>query len=60
LAGLTALPGTDKDAEILENEFRPEISALDLISLPNYQTYLKLMIEGKMSRPFSAETVATK
>ena len=24
------------DAEILENEFKPEISAIDLISLPNY------------------------
>jgi energy-coupling factor transporter ATP-binding protein EcfA2 len=44
------------DAEILENEFRPEITALDLISLPNYHIYSKLMIEGKICRPFSAET----
>jgi hypothetical protein len=29
------------DAEILENEFKPEISAIDLISLPNYHIYLK-------------------
>src|SRR5437773_7540374 len=47
------------DAEILENEFRPEISALDLISLPNYNIYLKLMIEGKVSRTFSGETVGS-
>lgn len=47
------------DAEILENEFRPEISALDLISLPNYQIYLKLMIEGKVSRGFSGETIGS-
>ena len=45
------------DAEILENEFRPEVSAVDLISLPNYHVYLKLMIDGVASRPFSAKTL---
>src|SRR6266699_4806116 len=38
------------DAEILENEFRPEISAVDLISLANYHVYVKLMIDGVASR----------
>ena len=45
------------DAEILEKEFAPEVGALDLVNLPNYQIYLKLMIDGTVSRPFSAETV---
>jgi hypothetical protein len=45
------------DAEILESEFQPEVSATDLISLPNYHIYLKLMINGVVSRPFSAETL---
>ena len=45
------------DAEILENEFRPEISAVDLISLPNYHIYVKLMIDGVASRPFSGESL---
>src|SRR3989475_3418917 len=45
------------DAEILEKEFQPELSAIDLISLPNYHVYLKLMINGVMSRPFSAQSV---
>src|SRR5437867_11368914 len=45
------------DAEILEDEFRPEISAVDLISLPNYHVYIKLMIEGVVSRAFSAQTL---
>ena len=45
------------DAEILENEFRPELSAMDLISLPNYHVYVKLMIDGVVSRPFSAQSV---
>src|SRR5438034_8244388 len=48
------------DAEILENEFRPELSAMDLISLPNYHVYLKLMIDGVVSRPFSAKTLSAK
>jgi hypothetical protein len=45
------------DAEILENEFKPEISAIDLISLPNYHIYLKVMIDGKVS---SAKTLGAK
>lgn len=44
------------DAELLEKEFAPEFSAYDLVNLPNYHVYLKLMIDGVVSRPFSAET----
>lgn len=45
------------DAHMLEREFLPEFSALDLLSLPNYHIYLKLMVEGMVSRPFSATTI---
>lgn len=45
------------DAGVLEKEFSPEVSAQDLISLPNYNIYLKLMIDGEVSRPFSARTL---
>lgn len=45
------------DAEILEKEFYPEFSIKDLISLPNYHIYLKLMINGMISDPFSAVTL---
>lgn len=44
-------------AEILRNEFYPEFSMYDLVSLPNYHLYLKLMIAGVVSRPFSGETI---
>ena len=44
------------DAEILEKEFYPEFSMKDLISLPNYHVYLKLMINKAISNPFSART----
>jgi len=45
------------DAEVLEKEFYPVFSAKDLISLPNYHIYVRLMIDGKVSQPFSAETL---
>src|SRR5205823_14797460 len=45
------------DAELLEKEFYPEFTAGDLINLPNYHIYLRLMIDGVMSRPFSATTL---
>ncbi|HST09102.1 MAG TPA: type IV secretion system DNA-binding domain-containing protein [Terriglobales bacterium] len=43
------------DAEILEQEFAPEFASTDLVNLPNYHLYLKLMINGRISRPFSGE-----
>jgi len=46
------------DAEFLEQEFTPEFLQNDLIRLPNYNIYLKLMIDGITSRPFSALTIA--
>ena len=45
------------DAEFLEKEFDPEFTPQDLVNLPNYKAYLKLMIDGVTSRPFSAKTL---
>ena len=45
------------DAEFLEKEFEPEFMAQDLVNLPNYHVYVKLMIDGVTSRPFSATTL---
>ena len=45
------------DAHILEQEFLPEFTAEDLIRLPNYHIYLKLMVEGVVSAPFSGHTI---
>jgi hypothetical protein len=45
------------DAEVLAQEFAPEFSASDFTNLPNYHIYLKLMIDGRISRPFSAVTL---
>ena len=46
-----------EDAEFLEREFMPEFLATDLVNLGKYNIYLKLMVEGMASRPFSAQTL---
>lgn len=45
------------DAEVLAQEFAPEFTITDFTNLANYHIYLKLMIDGKMSKPFSAVTL---
>lgn len=46
-----------EDAVSLAKEFRPIFDELDLINLPNYHIYLKLMVDGMTSQPFSATTL---
>jgi len=46
-----------EDAEFLENEFTPELTPENLVNLAKYNIYLKLMVEGVATRPFSAETL---
>ena len=46
------------DAEFLEREFLPEYTEQDLVNLTKFNVYLKLMIDGVASRPFSAVTLA--
>lgn len=45
------------DAEFLEPEFTPEFVIQDLVNLPNREIYVKLMVDGTTSRPFSAATL---
>jgi hypothetical protein len=45
------------DAEVLEKEFAPKFTAEDLVNLGFAQIYLKLMIDGVSSAPFSARTL---
>lgn len=46
-----------EDAEFLEKEFMPRFTQTDLVNLPKYNIYLKLMIDGITSDPFSARTL---
>lgn len=45
------------DAEVLEKEFAPAFLAEDIVNLGFAQIYLKLMIKGIGSPPFSAQTL---
>jgi len=46
-----------KDAKVLEEEFKPVLTAEDLVNLPQYAMYIKLLIDGTTSQPFSANTL---
>jgi hypothetical protein len=46
-----------EDAKYLSREFYPVFSEADLTCIPNYHIYLKLMIDGHTSQPFSAVTL---
>jgi len=49
-----------EDAKYLAQEFAPIFNEADLINLPNFHIYLKLMIDGVTSQPFSAITLRLK
>jgi len=44
------------DAAYLAKEFHPVFNETDLVNLPRYSMYLKLMIDGATSQPFSADS----
>jgi hypothetical protein len=46
-----------EDAPFMTREFLDRIGEVDLMQLPNYRVYLRLMIDGTPSRPFSAVTL---
>jgi type IV secretory pathway TraG/TraD family ATPase VirD4 len=45
------------DAAFLAREFSPTFSTDDFIALPRFHIYLRLMINGQTSKPFSAMTL---
>jgi type IV secretory pathway TraG/TraD family ATPase VirD4 len=46
-----------EDAPYIVQEFHERYEKLDLLQLPNYHAYIKLMIDGQPSQPFSAATL---
>ena len=46
-----------EDAGMIGRELEPVFSDQDLVNLPNHSIYLKLMIDGMPSKPFSASTM---
>jgi hypothetical protein len=45
------------DAEVFEKEFAPKFVLDDFVNLSAFQIYLRLMIDGQGSAPFSAKTL---
>ncbi|TAL04334.1 MAG: type IV secretory system conjugative DNA transfer family protein [Rhodospirillaceae bacterium] len=55
-ATLIAFRVGPEDASALAKEFQPSFDALDMMNLANRDIYLRLMIDGVPSNPFSART----
>ncbi len=49
-----------EDAGVVARQFQPDVTAEDLMSLPNHRVYLRLMIDGTPSRPFSASIISQR
>ena len=47
-----------EDAPYLAREFQARFEEIDLLQLENHHIYLKLMIDGMPSKPFSAVTLS--
>lgn len=48
------------DAEFLEKEYQPVLSAQDILGISNYKAYIKLNIDNATSRPFSMNSIFTQ
>ena len=46
------------DAPLFQRQFGT-VSINDLINLPNYRTFIQLMVDGRRSKVFSAQTLPT-
>jgi hypothetical protein len=53
---LTFQVGSD-DAEVLSLQFEEMVSPKDILTLPKYHAYIRLMIDGMPSKPFSVGTL---
>lgn len=48
------------DAEFIEKEYAPVLSAQDIVGIANYKVYCKLNINNSTSRVFSMNTIWTQ
>lgn len=47
-----------EDADLLTKEFGQVIGANDLMGLPNYHAFVRLLVQGEVSAPFDIQTLA--
>jgi len=57
VGSLAAFRVGSEDGEILAQQFTPVFEAQDLISIPNYNAYLKILANGSPTRPFSIQAM---
>lgn len=43
-------------AEVLENQFKPELDINDLVNIDNFNAYVKLLVHGETTDPFNIRT----
>jgi len=48
------------DAEVIAEQLGGDVTPRDLMALPKYTAYLRLLIDGQPSRPFSIQTLPPK
>ena len=46
------------DAPIIARELMPKFQVIDLLNMPRFHAYVRLSIDGSVSRPFSCTTIA--
>lgn len=47
----------NEDAKVLENQFHPVFSAHDLMNIPNYNSFMRVLANGVPTQPFSVATL---
>lgn len=46
-----------EDAEFLEQQFAPTFAAQDIMNIPNYNAYMRVLANGTPQKPFSVKTL---
>ncbi|PIR97766.1 MAG: hypothetical protein COT89_03255 [Candidatus Colwellbacteria bacterium CG10_big_fil_rev_8_21_14_0_10_42_22] len=46
-----------EDAEFLEKQFAPKIEQKDLIEMDNFQAYVRMLVNGKTTKPFNMKLI---
>lgn len=57
VGSLVAFRVGSEDAEFLQHQFTPVFGASDLMNIPNYNAYVRILAEGVPQKPFSIKTL---
>ncbi len=57
VGSMTSFQVGSDDAEVLSQQFEEMVGENDILSLPKYHAYMRLMVGGMASKPFSVSTL---